>query len=537
MILRRTKGGRPTSNPPQQEFASVDMSPWAHPYLTSDYIRRFRAYSENVWSFAKAHQKSNPYTLDCAFAVNMAQNMYKWAKLAREHGAISTLYINPQDKSAISRPEWEEFDGEYSDILDGEGFLVENPNISTSLEFVSAPNDGSELWAAYHPIRRPALSGQLRDKIGNVVGMMSPQWQRVILSDLKLLSKLYKRSPTVRHTPLLDLNGAYPYFRWAEMLAQHDVTYIASTPFPAYASGKPYCISPVGGDLQFDCGRSDDHGRGMRLAFENAKFITMSNPHILAHCRRFGLTNAVYLPYVMDSKRYCPGEGEARKEWIARFGGDVFVLTTSRIDRGVKGHSDAFFEMLVQVANERPDVRFIFLGWGSNAEDFRARVAALGLQSRLIMLPPVGKARLIDYYRSCDVVLDQFVYGYYGATALEAASIGKPVVMKLRAEQYAPLYRGDVAPVLNAETPEEIRQKLLELIDSPNRRETVGRKLREWLVRNHGEENTVPLMLALLQLAADKVQLPTGLDNPLTDPLSDEERQYHESCLQRNSLP
>lgn len=512
------------------------MTPWSHPFLTEYTLRRFRSYSEQIWQTALDHQKASPKLLNCAFAVNMAQNMYKWARLGAKYGAKTTLYLYPHDRNAISRPEWEEFDGEFGDIFDGDTFLSKYSHLQVAAKFLEAPNEGSELWTAYHPYRTPGKIDWVRNIIADMAGRLSPQLRRLILSDFRAVAKLRKRAPTVRHTPLLDLKGAYPHFRWAEMLAQHDVIYIASLPFPAYVSGKPYCVSSVGGDMQFDCGRADEHGKAMRMAFANARFVLMSNPHTLAHCRRLGLTNAVYLPYPVDSDRYCPGDGLARQEWVARFGGEVFVLTTSRIDRDVKGHGDAFFEMVGDVARSRPEVRFIFLGWGNNAEEFRARVTASGLEKQLIMLSPVGKARLIDYYRSCDIVLDQFVYGYFGATALEAASVGKPVIMKLRAEQYAPLYRGDVAPVINAGTPDEIRQGLFELIDSPQRRQEIGMQLREWLVRNHGEQKTVPLMLALLQLAADRIKLPDGLDNPLMDPLSEEERQYHASCLQRNTV-
>lgn len=507
---------------------SVDNHPWKHPYLTNENIHRFRAYSEQVWTHALAHRERTPRPLNCAFAVNMAQNMYKWAKLANKYEADATLYLNPQDQSAISRPEWEEFDGEYENLLNGGDFLLGNPEIEVGSRFLLAPNDGSELWAAYYP-QSPS---PLKRALARVAGLLSSRLGRAIRSDSVAVTRLRARAPTVRQNSLLDFQGAYPYFRWAEMLAQHDVTYIASTPFPAYVSGKPYCIFSVGGDLQFDCGRSDDLGRAMRIAFAGAHFIFVSNPHTLGHCRRFGLTNAVYLPYPMDSDHYCPGEGLARKDWVARFGGEVFVLTTARIDRGVKGHTDAFFDMLVSVVTQRPTVRFIFLGWGESAEDFRGRVAALGLQNRLIMLPPVGKQRLIDYYRSCDIVLDQFVYGYYGATALEAAAIGKPVIMKLRTEQYSPLYDGDVAPVLNASTPNEIGNHLLDLIDSPVLRAEIGGKLRQWLVRNHGEQKTVPLMLALLQLAADRVAPPKRWDNPLQEPLTAAEREYHIRCHQ-----
>ena len=498
----------------------VDPTPWAHPFLTADHIRRFREYSERVWAAAQAHRRSHARTLQCGFSVNMAQNMYKWAKLANKYGADATLYLNPQDTSALSRPEWEEFDGECGDLFDGSRFLQQNPGIAVRAPLVEAPNDGSELWTAYSTDPEwESWRSRLADTTADLSVFQSAN-----------VAALRHRSQTVRHLPLLELQGMYPYFSWAEMLARQDVNYVASTPFPAYASGKPYCIFSVGGDLQFDCGRADDLGRAMRMAFGAARFILASNPHTLGHCRRFGLTNAVYLPYPMDSDVYCPGEGKARSEWTARFGGEVFVLSTARIDSGVKGQTSDVQEALFRLAEERPAVRFIFLGWGVHVDDLQQRAAERGLAGRVIVLPPVGKQRLIDYYRSCDVVLDQFVYGYFGATALEAASIGKPVVMKLRADHYAPLYRNDVAPVEQAGTPEEIRGALLALIDSAEYRADRGRQLREWLLRNHGEQKTVPLLLALLQIAADDATLPPDLDNPLDDPLSADERRYHEQC-------
>ena len=153
------------------------------------------------------------------------------------------------------------------------------------------------------------------------------------------------------------------------------------------------------------------------------------------------------------------------------------------------------------------------------------------MQKQFIILPPVGKKRLIDYYRSCDIVLDQFVYGYYGSSALEAASIGKPVVMHIRPEQYGPLYAGDIAPLRNATTIGEIRNALIALLDHENLRRYEGAAMRAWAVRNHGEQKTVPLMLALLRLAADRVPLPPDLVSPLRDPLTAEEIAYHQSCL------
>ena len=257
--------------------ASVDNTPWAHPFLRPGQIARFKSYSEQVWAAALAHRERAPHRLNAAFAVNLAQTAYKWAELAQAAGSEATLYLHPQDGSALSRPEWEEFDGEFADVFDGAGFLRAHPELISCVPCVVPPNEGAELLTAY------------------AAGPGSPQ-----------AIALRQRAPTVRHSELLSLLGMYPYFAWAELLARHDVTMVSSAPFAAFASGKPYCIFSVGGDLQFDCGRTDALGQAMRMSFAAGRFILASNPHTLGHCRRLGFNNPVYFPYAMDSDRYSP---------------------------------------------------------------------------------------------------------------------------------------------------------------------------------------------------------------------------------------
>jgi len=270
----------------------------------------------------------------------------------------------------------------------------------------------------------------------------------------------------------------------------------------------------------------------MHLCFNAARFLMVTNPHALGHCRRLGLTNGVYLPYPMDDSRYCPGPGQARGVWESHYGPGTYVLMTSRLDDQVKGQDTTFFHELVDIARQRPELRFIFLAWGNSLAEFQTRVHAAEVQDQFILLSPVGKKRLIDYYRSCDIVLDQFVYGYHGATALEAAAIGKPVIMKLRHEHYAPLYRGDVMPALNAATPVAMGRALLTLVDNRNFRLHKGLEMRRWLVRNHGEEKTLPLLLALLRMTADNAPLPEELVNPLWTEVTEAEQAYHHACVQ-----
>jgi glycosyltransferase involved in cell wall biosynthesis len=414
--------------------------------------------------------------------------------------------MNPQDETALSQPCWEEFDGEYPDLLDGKGFLQSHPYVRPAIPCHAVPMDAEGLW----------------DNLNKFSS-----------GNRKPLLRQLANSPGIHHEPLMAYQGVHPFFAFARQLSKFDVTYCASIPIPAYMSGKPYCYFAVGGDLQWDCGRGDSYGEIMSLAVNAARFLMVSNPHALGHSRRLGFTNGVYLPYPMDSERYCPGQGKYRREWMTRFGGSVYILTTARLDNEVKGFDDHFFKVVVEIARKRPGVRFIFLAWGNRADVFKKGIAETDMERQLIVLMPAGKKRLIEYYRSCDIVLDQLVYGYFGATALEAASVGKPVVMKMRAEQYAPLYGGDVAPVVNLQTLHDFEHVLLSLIDSPERRTELGQAMRNWLVRNHGEETTVPRLLALLRFAAEQMQLPPEIArmNPLLDDETDEEGEYHHSCL------
>jgi len=172
----------------------------------------------------------------------------------------------------------------------------------------------------------------------------------------------------------------------------------------------------------------------------------------------------------------------------------------------------------------------VFIGWGADAERNRDVVSRAGLDSQVMILSPVGKSRLIDYYRSADIFLDQFVYGYYGRAFLEAASIGKPVITFLRKEQYDALYRGDSAPVEDAASPGEVVEKIRLLAADEDRRLNAGRRMREWAIRNHVEEKLAPLMMDLLSLTASRRPFPPGLDNPLRSIHTNAEIEYHRSC-------
>jgi len=486
--------------------ASIDLHPWEHPFLTTQNLKKFRSYSDQAHDFVNEYLgKLTRPNYSYAFTVNMAQNMHKWTMIANRLGMQSTLFPHPLDSSQLSSPEWEYFDGEVKSISNDQFYLMKKKDIKLNVPVCETEMKGDEFLALYHDFQK-----------GNRRGFL----------------KLVQKAHGLKIDALLKYQGFYPYFNWAMSLSEFDAIYAASSPIAAYFSGKPYCACSVGGDLQSDCGRPDDLGQLMTLSFNAAKFLMISNPHTLGHSRRLGFTNGIHVPYPMDTTRYNPGEGKSRNEWLSMWGGDFFVLTTARLDQKVKGQDAGFIKALKDVSSLRPGVRFIFLNWGEGAKKFQNLIDEFELKKNVIVLNPVGKEKLIDYYRSSDIIIDQLVYGYYGATALEAAAIGKPVLMKIREEQYRPLYNEDLAPVININNADQLKNSILKLYDDVDYRTSLGEKLLAWLKRNHGETTAGEKMSKLLIFTAMNATLPKDLENPLKSELTNEEKDYHLNCME-----
>jgi glycosyltransferase involved in cell wall biosynthesis len=89
-----------------------------------------------------------------------------------------------------------------------------------------------------------------------------------------------------------------------------------------------------------------------------------------------------------------------------------------------------------------------------------------------------------------DIVADQFIIGWYAMFAIEAMSMGKPVLCYLRPDllELHTLYAtaGD-CPLVNT-PPLRIKDVIRDLVADPDRREELGRKGREYVAANHSLE-------------------------------------------------
>ncbi len=464
---------------------SFDRHPWRHPWLTPENLSLMRDFSRQVREEAHRlfEKKSRRHQYEFGFVCNIANSMHSSARALTPHGAKVTLLMHPYDDYLLSQPEWELFDG----CVNG--------------------NSHSYLEAVKSGLPLPEMQGVWRGSVGS-------DWVE------------YERMPPfVRESDYCRWRDYYCFLPMIEVARRFDSLFVIQAPYIAYLSKKPYIATHMGGDIWYECSRDDMLGHLQRKAFSQATLLIASNPWSYAFARRYGMRNMVYMPTILNSEEYSPGPAVFREEWEKTTGGTFFVLSTARVDELFKG-SRIGLDGFARFAARHPNVRLIQLGWGADLEVHRTQIASMGLEEKITVIPLAGKRRLINYLRSADCLLDQFVVGYYGMTALEAMAVGLPVIMRLEAAQYDAFSDAGAPPVYNVQTAEEVADVLERLATSPEERMQAARKCRDWFMRYSGDAHWAQSYLDLLISAASGHRFSFS-QSPLRSPLNQTEREYH----------
>lgn len=112
----------------------------------------------------------------------------------------------------------------------------------------------------------------------------------------------------------------------------------------------------------------------------------------------------------------------------------------------------------------------------------------------LQLIEPVGVPnRDVRYLQAqADIFLEMLTFGWFGANAREAMMLGKPVICYIRPEwleslrQELPEYAAEL-PIVTA-NPDSIEEVLIDLISNPSKRDEIGRRSREFMLRWHSAE-------------------------------------------------
>lgn len=122
--------------------------------------------------------------------------------------------------------------------------------------------------------------------------------------------------------------------------------------------------------------------------------------------------------------------------------------------------------------------------------------AGYKIELKLIEKVPFHEVKAL--YNSCDIGIDQVLYGWYGKVSIELMALGKPVICYINDDLVQ--YRPD-APIVNA-NPCNLTEKLKDLIDSSELRRTLGKQGIGYVQRYHDVKTIIDQCLTLYGLDA-----------------------------------
>lgn len=145
----------------------------------------------------------------------------------------------------------------------------------------------------------------------------------------------------------------------------------------------------------------------------------------------------------------------------------------------------ALIEALPAVASRHPDAKVVVVG-AVHYPRFLDRARELGVEDMLIITGAVPREQVAGYLAAADVEIHD-LQGYgLGTASLEAMASGVPVVAAVRHDNFPgiALRSGENIVLVDEENPQQLADRVCELLDDPELRATIGKAQSE-LVQEH----------------------------------------------------
>jgi hypothetical protein len=179
----------------------------------------------------------------------------------------------------------------------------------------------------------------------------------------------------------------------------------------------------------------------------------------------------------------------------------IVLLMYSRYSDRWKG-TGLFIEAFTNVAKRWPERFFLITsGWGEDHGKYMDAISSDPVLRKCLycMDGAVSKGYLRKLLNSVDVVVDQFLLGWYGSTFVEAAACGRMVLINLDRQRWGEYVDMEFPPVRDCSSVEKIEMMLGELAKGKVDPRQEGTEFEQWIRRNHGMEKLVPRLLELVE--------------------------------------
>ena len=257
--------------------------------------------------------------------------------------------------------------------------------------------------------------------------------------------------------------------------------------------GRPLITHALGADLKEVVHEPSLTGYLLKRAFFRSKCLLFSDIDHIPHTKRLQLNQSQYFPAAVDIKKYHPKNQNSSKQKDK-----IVLLHSSFLDwtekQTTSKRNDLFFHAFSKFAKEREDLALRVIAAGPDTEVTKKLINDLGLSEIVEFLPPLNKQQLINEYRNCDLIVDQFGMPKFGVNALEGMACERPVFLYLDKNLAIQCY-SDLPPTPVANGEEEIYNTLKNICHK-DQLQFIGSKCREWVTENHEGQMVAKKLIA-----------------------------------------
>lgn len=191
----------------------------------------------------------------------------------------------------------------------------------------------------------------------------------------------------------------------------------------------------------------------------------------------------------VDTDVFTPGPRPAAISARHGLDGKRVLLTVARLTPR-KGHDLVIHALALM--KDREDVRYVVVGSGEDRGRLEALADELGIRDMVVFAGRVDDAELPDYYRLADVYVmpNREVTGStdsiegFGISFIEAAATAKPSIAGRSGGAVDAVADGETGILVDPESPEELANAIMTLLDDKSLRESMGARGRERVERH-----------------------------------------------------
>ncbi len=150
-------------------------------------------------------------------------------------------------------------------------------------------------------------------------------------------------------------------------------------------------------------------------------------------------------------------------------------------------------EAMAGIRKKGKPVKCVIAGHGPERERLERLIQSLGASNEITLVGTLDRKQVRDLFRAADVVVlaSTLIDGHhesFGIVAMEAASCGKPVIVGSEGGQADSVIHEKTGLVINADSPDEIAQAIVRLIENRGLAKQLGEAGRERAVEEFAWE-------------------------------------------------